>query len=66
MYVPGARDQRKVEVCKVPNNTKIINWTCSRSTEINWTDLPLIEGWYDNLTYFELILAFNLTKFEYA
>ncbi|GMN73276.1 hypothetical protein TIFTF001_056071, partial [Ficus carica] len=35
VYVSGARDQCEVKVCKVSNNTEIIDWTCSRSTEIN-------------------------------
>ena len=28
VYVPGTCDQREVKVCKVPNNTEIVNWTC--------------------------------------
>ncbi|GMN37434.1 hypothetical protein TIFTF001_006806 [Ficus carica] len=35
MYAPDVRDHRDVRVCKVPNSTKIIDWTYSRLTEIN-------------------------------
>ena len=63
VYVLDARDHQVVGVYKVPNNTEIIDWTYSRSIEINWTNPPLVEGWYDtfNLSYLNLINYFMVS-----
>ena len=46
VYVPDVRNHQVMRVYKFPNSTEIIDWTCSRSTEFNYIDPPLVEGWY--------------------
>ena len=65
VYVSGVHDQLEVRDCKVPNNTEILNWTCP-DLFLNMILHYLKGGLYDILTCLELVIAFSLTKFEYA